>query len=306
MAKTDQKNYKFSTAGSKDTTVSYTTLSNNGNNTITVSEASKKISVYGSQNSYTDAIYVGFNVSFSIPAWKKYTISMPFKMGLYKYASGDNAFNTCELLYYGKQAPLEEDDVAYNAANGNNGGAVIFGLSYVSSGTGYAGSAATHGSDITGWRLTNYTHNTYSTDSKTIKAEYENRSDEAVTYVLGFGFFANDSSSSAGSTSLGTSSNPTYMQLETCTATVVDLTLEKPSDVSMTYTGTEYTTSNLDTIAGITGASWYDPNKMTLSLQEDSAKDVGTYSIDVSLKAAGDKDDPWKLSEGNFSHEPQT
>ncbi|MDE7162467.1 MAG: MBG domain-containing protein [Clostridia bacterium] len=299
-------------------TVSYNDLSQ-GSEKHTIDESTeKKVSIYGTTYDDTaEFIYVGFTVSVSVPAWTKYKISIPFDIQAVKINDGNQGSVgrvRAELLNFGR--PTKEDPTEYTAANANGGSAITFGKCYTNS----TGSSANNGDPTTGSHVIselivatagNTTSNTKTSnpqkDSATIQDEYENRNDNPKTLTYSFGFCAVEVIAGNGSKrSLGVQSCPTYLQLKGCTAESTKLWLEKPSDVSTTYTGTAYDSSTLTQISELTGANWYDATKMDVSLQEDSAQDVGTYSIDVSLKATGEEDDPWKISDNVFSHEQQT
>ncbi len=301
------------------TTVDYTTIkAGSGNHTIDTGTA-KKISIYGTPNNQGEAIYVGFTVTVKVPAWTQYDLSFPFELQAVKpnAATGTVGRTRVELLNFGR--PTDTDPKVYTAANADGDGPITFGKpsspSY-SSNTGYDG-AVTTGTNVKSELMVvqnqNTTLNGATTKPKqgtvTVEDTYVNRSDNEATITYSFGFYACNFSKESGTGSkigMGLESCPSYMLLKSCTAESTNLWLEAPSAVSTTYTGTAYDTSTLTQISGLTGADWYDATKMDVSLQEASAQDVGTYNVDVSLKATGTTDDPWKLSDGTFSHDTQT
>ncbi|MDE6075841.1 MAG: hypothetical protein K2G26_05330, partial [Clostridia bacterium] len=318
MSVTETQNYSYATGkGSSDQTISYTTVATGGGTHTVDTSTDKKISAYGPISSRGCAIYVGFTVSVTVPAWTKYDIDFPFEMAAVKVNHASSPGTVCrtraELLYYGR--PTDTDPTLYTAANGDSNGPVTFSQTYVASNAGYNGSPTT-GTNVTSKLLIVQANNTTGNsaskynpkkDTVTVEDTYENRSDNPATVSYSFGFFINQPINVTGAVmSVGYEGCPSYLQLKPCTAEVEDLWVDAPSAVSTTYTGTAYTTNTLNQISDITGAKWYDANLMNLSLQEAEAKDAGTYNVDVSLKAAGTTDDPWKLSDGTFSHDPQT
>lgn len=139
-------------------------------------------------------------------------------------------------------------------------------------------------------------------DTFSTSVTYSNRTDDEQTITTSLVLKAGNTASP------GTTSYWKYAKLtaQPNVTQINDLWVEAPSDVSVDYSGTEYTDSTLDSISSISNASWYDPSKMTLSLQNGTAQNAGNYDIDVSLINANPTDDPWKLSNGTFTRDTQT
>lgn len=149
----------------------------------------------------------------------------------------------------------------------------------------------------------NKTGNVVASDTFSTSVTYSNKTNDVKTITTSLVLRAGNTASP------GTTSYWNYAKFtaQSNVTEINDLWVEAPADVSVDYSDTEYTDSNLDLISSIANASWYDPSKMTLSLQDGSAQNAGFYNIDVALINNNvETDDPWKLSNGTFSHATQT
>ncbi|MDE6075953.1 MAG: hypothetical protein K2G26_05895, partial [Clostridia bacterium] len=225
-------------------------------------------------------VFTEFTLGYKVPARTEYVVTYKFDISMQRQNSAVQQGATVELFMFG-----ETGSQNCGSLSGNS-------LSF----TAYTTSPyAVAGGDGTG--------NKVISTSYTATVTYSNRSDSDTTMTTSFAF-------KAGNTATP-STTKTYWKYCTCTATpnvsqINDLWLEAPANVATDYTGTQYTDSNLNTISSITSASWYDPTKMTLSLQGGTAQDAGDYYIDVALVNTATTDDPWKLSNGTFTHATQT
>ena len=255
-----------------ETESTLTNQSNTANYTLSYVGNSAKPTLNG------QFVLTEFTIGYRIPARTEYKVDYNFAISMQRSNSSVAQGCTIELFMLGQT----------DAQDCGTMSGTTLGFTALTQSPYVVASATKTGSEV-------------ASDTFSTSVTYSNRTDDEQTITTSLVLKAGNTAAP------GTTSYWKYAKLtvQPNVTQINDLWVEAPADISVDYSGTEYTDSNLDTIASITSSEWYDPSKMTLSLQDGSAQNAGNYNVDVALINANPTDDPWKLSTGTFSYDTQ-
>ncbi len=277
---TGEKGY-FNVSGASPGTVPYSSLSTSPGNLYISYDTSLSKFTFGttSSNRNGKGIYGELLLSVVVPAREQYTVDFGLSFSSMRTATVRSGLSL-EVFNFG----FSNDTVTAPSAQSTN-----LALAYGGSGSAYSIFWNNNGSSGSGTGVTG---------SKNVTGVvYKNESDTAQTFTQHFAIW----------TGLGYADSGEYANLSgsctiTPTITAVDvLTFDLPQDLTATFNGNDLV-STLDT--QITDESWFFGNAMTLS--SAVARDIGTYTVTVSLKSSFISEGKiWDLG-GSTTADPQT